>query len=608
MAIKFPSYRRKVALILAIIECFVFAGTIFGWNSLTHVFQSQGYFKSDADYNYISQHPLNSSSSHSTDDQPHPTHLPHKTLVTYVDEEQDRMFNLVFIWALFFLNASTMGTGWLFDEYGTRRSKIVLIICLAFGYILFGLSSTETPWLLFPASVIVSVCGNGLMITNVHIGNMFIQRRSLVISLLYGFFDSSGSVAHIVNILFDWGISTRVIFYAWAASCGFLLINTLKILPAGKISWPPPKEFLDVTELSRQSSGSKQKNKSKSGGAHSNNQNRNTHHGSSNRNNLQVPTLSKAQSYNFSMMLVTEDPRFKSYADDVNANGTIAIQTDNFGRASASNVNLQLALRENRPAGLSNGSINANLNAEPCPRLSSIFCSSTFIFQVVWFLSLSFICNFYIGTYYFWVKHLTAQNQHYSLYYDEHVEKYTSAFQYALLTGFLWCPIAGLVMDRHRKDDKMFTREEEMEYVVFPLFLTSILALVFQGSLLLGGLWMPVLYVSTVLMATMRGFLYTLGGAYFLLVFPTKFFGKLVGAEVLISSFTVFGQYFLQNFVRDKLAGDPFLVHLFLVLLAVISFIHPLNLFCLNFHRKQKKKWQQRRLAHLQSDERVIYA
>ncbi len=39
--------------------------------------------------------------------------------------------------------------------------------------------------------------------------------------------------------------------------------------------------------------------------------------------------------------------------------------------------------------------------------LSGIICSSTFILQVVWFLALSFVINFYIGTYYFWVKHLT---------------------------------------------------------------------------------------------------------------------------------------------------------------------------------------------------------
>ncbi|XP_075255242.1 large neutral amino acids transporter small subunit 3-like [Convolutriloba macropyga] len=329
------------------------------------------------------------------------------------------------------------------------------------------------------------------------------------------------------------------------------------------------REFLDVNELSKQQKPTKSKSKSNKT---QNNQsrNKNTKSGGGggggtsapnqpNRNNLQMPTLSKAQSHNFSMMLVTEDPRFKSYADDVN----IGFQMENFGRASASSVNLQLALRESRSqqGGFSTVSLNnPQIPQEPVPRLSRIICSSTFILQVLWFLSLSFICNFYIGTYYFWVKHLTAANQHYNQNFEGHVDQYTSAFQYALLTGFLWCPFAGFVMDRHRKEDKIFTREEEMEFVVFPLFLTSVLALLFQSSLLLAGLWMPVLYFSSVLMAVLRGFLYTLGGAYFLLVFPTKFFGKLLGAEVLISSFTVFGQYLLQNFVRDQLEGNPFMV------------------------------------------------
>ncbi len=66
---------------------------------------------------------------------------------------------------------------------------------------------------------------------------------------------------------------------------------------------------------------------------------------------------------------------------------------------------------------------------------------------------------------------------------------------------------------------EVLTREEEMEYVVFPLFVTSVIALVFQASLLLADLYMPLLYLSSLLMALLRGFLYTLGGAYFLLVY-----------------------------------------------------------------------------------------
>ena len=48
--------------------------------------------------------------------------------------------------------------------------------------------------------------------------------------------------------------------------------------------------------------------------------------------------------------------RFKSYADDVN----IGFQMENFGRASASSVNLQLALRESRSqqGGFSTVSLN----------------------------------------------------------------------------------------------------------------------------------------------------------------------------------------------------------------------------------------------------------
>ena len=38
-----------------------------------------------------------------------------------------------------------------------------------------------------------------------------------------------------------------------------------------------------------------------------------------------------------------------------------------------------------------------------------ILTSSPFILQVVWFTLLSFVVNFYMGTYFFWIKHLSAQ-------------------------------------------------------------------------------------------------------------------------------------------------------------------------------------------------------
>lgn len=82
-----------------------------------------------------------------------------------------------------------------------------------------------------------------MLITNMQVGNLFGARRSTVITLYNGAFDSSSALFFIIKLLHEAGVSLRSSFLFLSACSVIHLLRTLFLLPRKFIPYPLPEHY-----------------------------------------------------------------------------------------------------------------------------------------------------------------------------------------------------------------------------------------------------------------------------------------------------------------------------------------------------------------------------
>uniref|UniRef100_A0A8C3W409 Solute carrier family 43 member 3 n=1 Tax=Catagonus wagneri TaxID=51154 RepID=A0A8C3W409_9CETA len=157
------------------------------------------------------------------------------------------------------------------------------------------------------------------------------------------------------------------------------------------------------------------------------------------------------------------------------------------------------------------------------------------------------------------------------------VSTYTNAFAITQFFGVLCAPWNGLLMDwlkqkyqeeARRKGSPVSASLVALSSTVPSLALTSLLCLGFALCASIPVL--PLQYVTFILQVVSRSFLYGGNAAFLTLAFPSEHFGKLFGLVMALSAVVS-----LLQFPMFTLKNDPFYVNMMLVLLTLLTFVHP---------------------------------
>ncbi|XP_066574786.1 solute carrier family 43 member 3a isoform X2 [Amia ocellicauda] len=220
MGVRCVLVQRWLTMVTGLLECMCFSGVVFGWASLVFVLKADGYFSSLCTNHTDGNGTVNTDCS-----------------------AQDEQFSLVFTIASFMNNFMTLLNGFLYDRYGTTVARLLAISLYTSATLMIAFSSAATSILLFPALSLVAVGGILLMVTNMQVGNLFSSRRSTIITLYNGAFDSSSVIFLIVKLLFERDISLRSMFL-FLSSCSVLhLLRTFLLLPRKHIPYPLPDNY-----------------------------------------------------------------------------------------------------------------------------------------------------------------------------------------------------------------------------------------------------------------------------------------------------------------------------------------------------------------------------
>ncbi|XP_062405477.1 solute carrier family 43 member 3b [Sardina pilchardus] len=211
--------RSWLTFVTGLFECLCFAGAVFGWASLVFVLKGDGYFR---------QLCVNTTSSNGT----------------YIDcSEQDEKLSLIFTIASFMNNFLTLPNGFLFDRFGTMVTRLLGISIYTTGTMLIAFSNAALSIILFPALSCIAVGGILFLVTNMQVGNLFGSRRSTIITLYNGAFDSSSAIFLIIKLLHESGVSLQASFL-FLSSCSVIhLLRTFLLMPRKHIPYPLPEDY-----------------------------------------------------------------------------------------------------------------------------------------------------------------------------------------------------------------------------------------------------------------------------------------------------------------------------------------------------------------------------
>lgn len=212
--------RSWLTFATGLLECLCFAGAVFGWASLVFVLKTDGYF---------SQLCTNTTSINGTS-------------VTDCSA-QDEQFSLVFTIASFMNNFLTLPNGFLFDHFGTTVTRLFGISIYTTGTLLVAFSNAALSILLFPALSLIAVGGILFLVTNMQVGNLFGSRRSTIITLYNGAFDSSSAVFFIIKLLHEGGVSLKGSFLFLSTCSVVHVLRTFLLMPRKHIPYPLPEGY-----------------------------------------------------------------------------------------------------------------------------------------------------------------------------------------------------------------------------------------------------------------------------------------------------------------------------------------------------------------------------
>ncbi|KAM8910903.1 solute carrier family 43 member 3b isoform 2-T2 [Spinachia spinachia] len=140
-------------------------------------------------------------------------------------------------------NFLTLPSGFLFDHFGTTVARLVGICLYTLGTLMVGFSNAALSIMLFPALSSLAAGGILFLMTNMQVGNLFGSRRSTIITLYNGAFDSSSALFLVIKLLHEAGFSLRSCFVFLSACSVIHLLRTFFLLPRRHIPYPLPDGY-----------------------------------------------------------------------------------------------------------------------------------------------------------------------------------------------------------------------------------------------------------------------------------------------------------------------------------------------------------------------------
>uniref|UniRef100_A0A8C4EZE5 Solute carrier family 43 member 1b n=1 Tax=Dicentrarchus labrax TaxID=13489 RepID=A0A8C4EZE5_DICLA len=223
------AYRRRWWMaITAIIENLLFSAVLLGWGSLLIMLKNEGFYS----HLCIENETVN-------------------TNVTSLESgvwrscvEQEEILNLGFTIGSFLLSAATLPLGILMDKYGPRPLRLIGSLCFAASCAMIAAAAYDPEVLSVLIFLAVSFNGFGgicLTFTSLTLPNMFGNVRSTILSLMIGSYASSAVTFPGVKLIYDLGVSFRVIMWVWSGMACMVFLNCFLNWPAE--SFPAPEDI-----------------------------------------------------------------------------------------------------------------------------------------------------------------------------------------------------------------------------------------------------------------------------------------------------------------------------------------------------------------------------
>ncbi|XP_045605352.1 equilibrative nucleobase transporter 1 isoform X2 [Procambarus clarkii] len=208
--------RRVVIFIIGVVESMLFAGTVFGWPQLVHVFKVEGLYSHLCDDSTTLHH------NHTA--RPPPAHNPfnntrcwdrnttfqfsssHKVGVEQC-EAQDERFALIFTVTVGCYSVPAVLVGFLLHHAGLRVTRVSAGTMMSMGFLFLGMATKESPNWVFVAMILMALGGNQLRMSVMQFGDLFPLHRSTAITLLSGMYAASASLFLVFQYTADAGIA-----------------------------------------------------------------------------------------------------------------------------------------------------------------------------------------------------------------------------------------------------------------------------------------------------------------------------------------------------------------------------------------------------------------
>ncbi|XP_040892972.1 solute carrier family 43 member 1b [Toxotes jaculatrix] len=223
------AYRRRWWMaITAIIENLLFSAVLLGWGSLLIMLKNEGFYSHVCTENKtVSTNVTSSGSGH------------WQSCV-----EQEEILNLGFTIGSFLLSAATLPLGILMDRYGPRPLRLIGSSCFAASCAMIAAAAYNPEVLSVLIFLAVSFNGFGgicLTFTSLTLPNMFGNIRSTILSLMIGSYASSAVTFPAVKLIYDLGVSFRVIMWVWSGMACLVFLNCFLNWPSE--SFPAPEDI-----------------------------------------------------------------------------------------------------------------------------------------------------------------------------------------------------------------------------------------------------------------------------------------------------------------------------------------------------------------------------
>uniref|UniRef100_A0A3P9ASY2 Solute carrier family 43 member 1b n=1 Tax=Maylandia zebra TaxID=106582 RepID=A0A3P9ASY2_9CICH len=412
----------------------------------------------------------------------------------------------------------------------------------------------------------VSLNGFGgicLTFTSLTLPNMFGNIRSTILSLMIGSYASSAVTFPGVKVIYDLGVSFRVIMWVWAGMACTVILNCFLNWPTE--SFPAPEDIRYTKRV--KISG-----------------------------------------------VVTED----SVTGDRNITHMTAMEDTMGSRQTVPEVlaGTCTALRSVSAEPKAKCTFIHFLSLSPpsasVPLCHSV-CSPIFLWSVITMAMTQLRLIFFMGAMNKMMEFLVT---HGDPNRKNNVGFYSSVFGTMQLLCLLTCPLIGYIMDWRMKDcEEENTTDrpkgwclrnrkiQKLTNAMRAFIFTNLLLVTFGITSLIDNL--PLQMVSFILHTIVRGFVHSCCGGLYAAVYPANHFGTLTGMQSMISAAFALLQQPLFILMVGPLSGNPYWINLGLLIFSLAGFLLPGYLF---YHRRNliRAKCQMKVLNSSQAYHRIV--